>query len=94
MVIVHMVFFANFRLRFLPMREIQRGIGPVAVHCPQVRTLKIKGCLCHKTALTMVIKFCRSVQRKWRRLDGPHRLAEIVKGVECKDGETLIEHAA
>ena len=47
-----------------------------------------------KTALTMVFKLCQSAERKWRRLDGSHRLAEIVRGVKFKDGEKLTERAA
>ena len=42
---------------------------------------------------TMVFKLCQSAARKWRRLDGSHRLAEIVEGVKFKDGEKLIERA-
>ncbi len=59
-----------------------------------LRTTKTKGCLSRKTALTMVFKLCHSAQRKWRRLDGPHRLAEVIKGVKLKDGVKLIERAA
>ncbi len=58
------------------------------------RTTKTKGCLSHKTALTMVFKLCQSASKKWRRLDGSHQLAEIIKGVKFKDGEKLIERAA
>ena len=54
-------------------RQVQTGIGPVAVRCP---------------------KLCQSAAKKWRRLDGSHRLAEIVEGVKFKDGEKLIERAA
>ena len=39
-------------------------------------------------------QLCQSAARKWRRLDGSHRLAEIVEGVKFKDGEKLIERAA
>ena len=39
------------------------------------------------TALTMVFKLCQSAAKKWRGLDGSHRLAEIVEGVKFKDGE-------
>ncbi len=60
----------------------------------RLRTTKTKGCLSRKTALTMVFKLCQSAQRKWRRLDGPHRLAEIIKGVKFKDGVKLTERAA
>ena len=60
----------------------------------RLRTIKSKGCLSRTTALTMVFKLCQSAARKWRRLDGSHRLAEIVEGVKFKDGEKLIERAA
>ena len=42
----------------------------------------------------MVFKLCQSAAKKWRRLDGSHRLAEIVEGVKFKDGEKLIGRAA
>lgn len=60
----------------------------------RLRTVKNKGCLSRKTALTMVFKLCQSTQRKWRRLDGPHQFAELIKGVKFKDGVKLIERAA
>ncbi len=52
------------------------------------------GCLSRKTALTMVFKLCQSAGKKWRRLDGSHHLAEIIRGIKFKDGEKLIERAA
>ena len=58
------------------------------------RTTKTKGCLSRATALTMVFKLCQSAAKKWRRLDGAHRLAEIVEGVKFRDGIKLIERAA
>ena len=58
------------------------------------RTSKTKGCLSRKTAMTMVFKLCQSASKKWRRLDGSHQLAEIIKGVKFKDGEKPIERAA
>ena len=60
----------------------------------RLRTTKTKGCLSRKTALTMVFKLCQSASKKWRRLDGSHHLAEIIRGVKFKDGEKLIERAA
>ena len=60
----------------------------------RLRTVKTKGCLSRATALTMVFKLCQSASKKWRRLDGAHRLAEIIEGVKFKDGEKLIERAA
>jgi putative transposase len=60
----------------------------------RLRTIKTKGCLSRTTALTMVFKLCQSASKKWRRLDGAHRLAEIIEGVKFKDGEKLIVRAA
>ena len=60
----------------------------------RLRTIKTKGCLSRKTALAMVFKLCRSARKKWRRLNSHHQLARIIDGVEFKDGEMLIQHAA
>ncbi len=60
----------------------------------RLRTAKTRGCLSRMTALTMVFKLCPSASKKWRRLDGSHQLAEIIKGVKFKDGEKLTERAA
>ncbi len=42
----------------------------------------------------MVFKLCQSASKKWRRLDGANRLAEIIEGVKFKDGDKLTERAA
>ena len=60
----------------------------------RLRTIKTKGCLSRKTALTMVFKLCQSAQNKWRRLNSHQQLAEIIKGVKFKDGEKLIKRVA
>ncbi len=60
----------------------------------RLRTIKTKGCLSRKTALTMVFKLCQSASKKWRRLDGSHQIAAIIQGVTFKDGEKLTERAA
>ena len=60
----------------------------------RLRTTKTRGCLSRKTALTMVFRLCQSAQRRWRRLDGPVRLAEIVRGVRFVDGERQVQDAA
>jgi putative transposase len=60
----------------------------------RLRTTKTKGCLSRRTALTMVFRLCHSAQRRWRRLDGPTRLADVVCGVRFVDGEPRIQDAA
>jgi len=60
----------------------------------RLRTTKTKGCLSRRTALTMVFRLCLSAQRRWRRLDGPTRLGDVVRGVRFVDGEPNIQDAA
>lgn len=60
----------------------------------RLRTTRTKGCLSRRTALTMVFRLCRSAQQRWRRLDGPGRLAEVVRGVRFVDGERQVQDAA
>ena len=52
----------------------------------RLRTGKTKGCLSRKTGLTMVFKLIQSANKRWRKLDGHHRVAEIIRGVNFKDG--------
>jgi putative transposase len=60
----------------------------------RLRTDKTKGCLSRATALAMVFQLCLSVQRRWRRLDGPTRLGQVVRGVRFVDGEPRMQDAA
>ena len=60
----------------------------------RLRTTRTKGCLSRQTALAMVFRLCQSAQRRWRRLDGPPRLAEVVRGVRFVDGEPRVQDAA
>ena len=50
------------------------------------RTRKTKGCLNRKTALAMVFRLMMSAKKKWRKINGPNRLPEVIQGVEFKDG--------
>ena len=58
------------------------------------RTVKTKNCLSRKTALAMVFKLILSAKRKWRKLDGSSRFAEVIEGVQFKDGIKQIKSAA
>jgi putative transposase len=63
----------------------------------RLRTDQTKGCLSRQTALAMVFKLAKSAERHWRRLNGPDRLAEIIRGVRFRDGEPVRaaeDHAA
>ena len=56
----------------------------------RLRTDKTKGCLSRATALAMVFKLVKAAERHWRRLNGPNRLAEVIRGVRFRDGEPVI----
>ena len=60
----------------------------------RLRTTKTKGCLSRKTALAMVFKLLLSARKKWRRLNGPDHLAEVIRGVRFEDGIKQIQNAA
>ena len=50
------------------------------------RTKRTKGCLSRKTGLAMSFRLMMAAQKKWRKLDGQHRLPEIIQGIEFRDG--------
>jgi len=52
----------------------------------RLRTAKTRGCVSRMTLMTMVFRLCLSAQRRWRRLDGRHRLADIIQGISFVDG--------
>ena len=58
------------------------------------RTRKTKGCLNRKTVLAMVYKLMMSAKKKWRKLNSPNRLPEVIRGVEFKDGMPQLQNAA
>ena len=58
------------------------------------RTRKTKGCLNRKTGLAMVFRLMMSAKKKWRKISGPNRLPEVIKGVEFKDGIKQLQAAA
>lgn len=50
------------------------------------RTYKAKGCFSQTTILTMVFKLCIDAQKRWKKLYGFNRLAELISGVKFVDG--------
>jgi transposase-like protein len=52
----------------------------------RLRTDKTRGCLSRKTAFTMVFKLLQLAEKKWQKLRGKHRVAEIIRGVNFVDG--------
>ena len=52
----------------------------------RLRTARTKGCGSRTACLTMVFKLARCAERRWRRLNGRERLAELIAGVAFVDG--------
>ena len=55
----------------------------------RLRTAKTRGCVARHTILAMVYKLGQSAQKGWRKLRGFKLLAEVIRGVQFKDGESV-----
>jgi len=55
----------------------------------RLRTTRTKSCGSRKTTLSMAWKLMITAQNKWRRLRGYRLLADVIRGVEFKDGEEV-----
>jgi len=55
----------------------------------RLRTTKTKNCGSRKTTLAMAWKLITTAQKKWRRLRGYKLLADVIRGVQFKDGERV-----
>jgi len=55
----------------------------------RLRTAKTRGCVARHTILSMVYKLGQSAQKKWRRLRGFKLLADVIRGVQFKNGERV-----
>ncbi len=60
----------------------------------RLRTAKTRGCLSRETMLSMVFKLCQSAEKRWRRLHGYKKIADVVQGVQFQDGEPINRIAA
>ena len=52
----------------------------------RLRTAKTRGCVSRDSILSMVFKLSQSAQKKWRRLRGFKLLADVVQGINFRDG--------
>ncbi len=50
------------------------------------RTKKSKGCHSYRTILAMVFKLIQSAQKRWKKLNGFKLIADVIEGVNFKDG--------
>lgn len=60
----------------------------------RLRTAKTRGCLTRDTMFTMVFKLTCSAQKRWRRLNVPERLADVITGVNFVNGVKEEKEAA
>jgi putative transposase len=52
----------------------------------RLRTAKTRGCVSRAGILAMVFKLAKSAEQRWRKLKGAARLAQLIDGVQFKDG--------
>jgi transposase-like protein len=60
----------------------------------RLRTAKTRGCLTRETMLTMVFKLTCSAQKRWRRLNKPELLADVITGINFVNGVKKKKEAA
>lgn len=60
----------------------------------RLRTAKTRGCLTRETMLTMVFKLTCSAQTRWRRLNTPELLADVITGINFVNGVKQKKEAA
>lgn len=52
----------------------------------RLRTKKTRGCVSRQSIRSLVFKLIQSAQKRWRRIKGFSLLAEVIEGIEFKDG--------
>ena len=52
----------------------------------RLRTAKTRGCVSRASILSMVFKLTQSAEQRWLKLRGPERIAEVIRGVQFKNG--------
>ena len=58
------------------------------------RTYKSKGCGSRETYLTMVFKLTQQAQGRWRRINAPNLVKDVVDGVTFVNGVKVINDEA
>ena len=52
----------------------------------RLRTAKTRGCVSRASILSLVFKLTKSAEQRWLKLRGPKRIAEVIRGVQFKNG--------
>lgn len=58
------------------------------------RTVRSRGCLSNKTALTMIYKLAQAAEKSWNRLRGHNQLPKVILGVKFNDGIEVVKSQA
>lgn len=58
----------------------------------RLRTDKTRGCVSSESILSLVFKLVQSAQKRWLRIRGFKRLAEVIEGVPFQDGIRVEQH--
>jgi transposase-like protein len=56
----------------------------------RLRTEKTKGCLSLETGEAMTFKLIESAGKGWKKLRKPHHMAEVIRGVNFKNGVAMV----
>ena len=60
----------------------------------RLRTAKARSCFSSKSVVTMAFKLCQCAQKRWQRLHGSKRLADVISGIKFVNGVEEISNAA
>jgi transposase-like protein len=52
----------------------------------RLRTAKTRGCVSRASILSMVFKLTKSAEQRWLKLRGPEQIAEVIRGVQFRNG--------
>lgn len=72
----------------MQLRTLQRRVKPIesTFATVRLRTTKTRGCVSRAGLLAMVFKLVKTAEQNWRTSKGHALLAQVVQGVQFKDG--------
>lgn len=60
----------------------------------RLRTDKTRGCVSSDSILSLVFKLVQSAQKRWLKIRGFKRLAEVIEGIPFQDGVRVDQHSS
>lgn len=60
----------------------------------RLRTAKARSCFSSTSVVTMAFKLCQCAQKRWQRLHGSKRLADVISGIKFVNGVEEMRNAA